>query len=173
MNSNILFQKFFRDRNIKSSTQKGYDSALRLYENFNNESIENLFIEARTEENERIPLKDRKIKKRLLNFEVICLTVIYRLIPQRHIFQKLRHFTCTLSLNYLIYHKLNIIKFMRLIIWTYLQNNIDEALQISSIDLKAVILYMSSSGTAMAETLSLSVEQFINGTKEYHQGGSL
>ena len=63
MNSNRLFEKFCKDRNIKSSTKKGYDSALKLYENFNNEKIEDLFVEARFEENERIPLKDRKIKK--------------------------------------------------------------------------------------------------------------
>lgn len=68
MKSNKLFQKFCRDRNIKSSTKKGYESALRLYEHFQEKSIEKLFNEARTEEKERIPLKDRKIKKRLLNF---------------------------------------------------------------------------------------------------------
>ena len=68
MYSNKLFEKFCRDRNIKLSTKKGYDSALKLYENFYNETIENLFAEARFEENERIPLKDRKIKKRLMEF---------------------------------------------------------------------------------------------------------
>lgn len=47
MYSNSLFQKFCRDRNIKSSTKKGYDSALKLYEKFQNESLENLFAEAR------------------------------------------------------------------------------------------------------------------------------
>ena len=41
------------------------------------------------------------------------------------------------------------------------------------IDLKAVILFMSSSGTAKAETLSLTVRQFIDGTAEYHNGGPL
>ena len=64
MNSNKLFEKFCKDRNIKLSTRKGYDSALRLYEDFNSKSIKKLFVEARKEENERIPLKDRKIKKR-------------------------------------------------------------------------------------------------------------
>lgn len=65
---NDLFEKFCKDRNIKSSTQKGYESALKCYEEFHNESIQNLFDEARVEENERIPLKDRKIKKRLTDF---------------------------------------------------------------------------------------------------------
>ena len=49
MNSIKLFQKFCRDRNIKSSTRKGYDSALKLYEDFNGKTIEELFTEARFE----------------------------------------------------------------------------------------------------------------------------
>ena len=53
MYSNDLFQKFCRDRNIKQSTKKGYDSALRLYEDFQGESIEKLFKEARNEENKK------------------------------------------------------------------------------------------------------------------------
>ena len=32
---------------------------------------------------------------------------------------------------------------------------------------------MSSSGTAKAETLSLTVRQFIDGTSEYHNGGTI
>lgn len=73
MNSNRLFQKFCKDRNIKSSTKNGYDSALKLYEDFNGKTIEELFTEARFEENERIPLKDRKIKKRLIDFRTYLL----------------------------------------------------------------------------------------------------
>ena len=53
------------------------------------------------------------------------------------------------------------------------REHIREALLISPIDLKAVILFMSSSGTAKAETLSLTVEHFIQGTQEYHHGGSI
>ena len=53
------------------------------------------------------------------------------------------------------------------------REHIHESLLISSIDLKAVILFMSSSGTAKAETLSLTVEHFIQGTQEYHHGGSI
>ena len=35
--------------------------------------------------------------------------------------------------------------------------------------MKAIILFMSSSGTAKAETLSLTVNDFINATNEYHK----
>ena len=53
------------------------------------------------------------------------------------------------------------------------REHIEQALEIVPINLKALILFMSSSGTAKAETLSLTVEQFINGTQEYHNGGSI
>ena len=53
------------------------------------------------------------------------------------------------------------------------KEHISQAIEISTIDLKAVILFMSSSGTAKAETLSLTIEQFIKGTQEYHNGGSI
>ena len=53
------------------------------------------------------------------------------------------------------------------------KEHIAKALDVVSIDLKAIILFMSSSGTAKAETLSLTVEDFINATLEFHDGGSL
>ena len=53
------------------------------------------------------------------------------------------------------------------------REHIKQALEIVPINLKAIILFMSSSGTAKAETLSLTVEQFVNGTKEYHNRGSI
>lgn len=174
MNSNKLFEKFCKDRNIKLSTRKGYDSALRLYEDFNSKSIKKLFVEARKEENERIPLKDRKIKKRLLNFRSYLLNSNLSPNTSKTYFSKIKTFY--LHFEFELPH-LPQAKYDKIYETNYLdlptKKHIDEALQISSIDLKSVILYMSSSGTAMAETLSLSVEQFIDGTQEYHQGGSL
>ena len=37
MYSNSLFEKFCNDRNIKPNTKSGYESALKCYENFQNE----------------------------------------------------------------------------------------------------------------------------------------
>ena len=51
--------------------------------------------------------------------------------------------------------------------------HIDEVLSIVAIDLKAIILFMSSSGTAKAETLSLTVTHFVKATADYHDGGSI
>ena len=174
MNSIKLFQKFCRDRNIKSSTRKGYDSALKLYEDFNGKTIEELFTEARFEENERIPLKDRKIKKRLIDFRTYLLNSKLSPNTSKTYFSKVKTFY--LHFEFELPH-LPQAKYDKIYETNYLdlptREHIHEALLISPIDLKAVILFMSSSGTAKAETLSLTVEHFIQGTQEYHHGGSI
>ena len=174
MYSNNIFKKFCRDRNIKKSTKKGYDSALKLYEDFQEKSIEDLFAEARDEENKRIPLKDRKIKKRLIDFRSYLLNSNLSPNTSKTYFSKVKTFY--LHFEFELPH-LPQAKYEKIYETNYLdlptKEHIHEALLISSIDLKAVILFMSSSGTAKAETLSLTVEHFINATQEYHHGGSI
>ena len=174
MYSNNLFKKFCRDRNIKDSTKKGYDSAIRLYEDFSDKSIEELFHEARSEENERIPVKDRKIKKRLMDFRSYLLNSNLSPNTAKTYFSKVKTFY--LHFEFELPH-LPQAKYDKIYETNYLdlptRDHIHEALLISPIDLKAVILFMSSSGTAKAETLSLTVEHFIRGTQDYHQGGSI
>ena len=174
MYSNMLFQKFCRDRNIKSSTRKGYDSTLKLYEDFNGRTIEELFAEARFEENEGIPIKDRKIKKRLIDFRTYLLNSELSPNTSKTYFSKIKtfylHFEFELpNLPQAKYDKIYETNYLDL----PTREHIREALLISPIDLKAVILFMSSSGTAKAETLSLTVGHFIQGTQEYHNGGSI
>ena len=174
MYSKKLFEKFCRDRNIKSSTQKGYDSALKLYEDFNSKTIEDLFTEARFEETERIPLKDRKIKKRLIEFRSYLLNSNLSPNTSKTYLSKVKTFY--LHFEFELPH-LPQAKYDKIYETNYLdlptKEHIHEALMISPIDLKAVILFMSSSGTAKAETLSLTVEHFIQATQEYHHGGSI
>ena len=68
MYDNELFKKFCKERNIKKSTIGGYSIALKQYADFQDESIEYLIKEAYCDEKNKIPLKDRKLKQRLLNF---------------------------------------------------------------------------------------------------------
>lgn len=172
MYSNDLFERFCKDRNIKSSTRKGYESALKCYENFQKDSIENLFGEARAEENDGISVKDRRIKKRLIEFRSFLLNSGLSPNTSRTYFSKVKTFY--LHFEFEMPH-LPQAKYDKIYVSNYLdlptKEHIHEALQISSIDVKAVILFMSSSGTAKAETLSLTVKHFIEATQEYHHGG--
>ena len=74
MYNNKLFQKFCKERNIKDSTMKGYESALKKYVSFHRKSIDKLLKEAITDENKGILLKERRIKKRLLDYRSYLLS---------------------------------------------------------------------------------------------------
>ena len=173
MHSSKLFQKFCRDKHIKMSTRKGYKTALSKYADFNEKSIDFLITEAISEENDRVPLKDRKIKKRLVDFRSHLLNSDLSPNSVKTYFSKIksfyRHFE--VEIPYLPrpqYEKAYETCYFDL----PTKNHIAQALEISAIDLKAVILFMASSGTAKAETLSLTVKDFFDATGEYHEGGS-
>lgn len=174
MYSNDLFKNFCKERNIRPSTKKGYASALRLYETFNNNQIGNLLKEAQIEEIEKIPLKDRKIKKRLIGFRKFLLNGSLSPTTSKTYFSKVKTFY--------LHHEVELprlppVKYDKIYETNYLdlptRKHIREALEISDIGMKATILFMASSGTAKAETLSMTISQFIEATKEYHSKGSL
>lgn len=174
MNSKKLFEKFCKERNIRPSTKKGYISALKLYEDLNKKSIENLFKEARNEETRKVPLKDRKIKKRLVDFRTHLLTGNLSPNTSKVYFSKVKtfyqHFDFELPL-------LPPAKYDKSYQTNYLdlptKSHVRKAVEISPIKLKAIILFMASSGTAKAETLNLTVSQFIQATNDYHNGGDI
>jgi len=169
-----IFNKFCRERNVSGSTILGYWAAIRKYESFHNMSMESLINEALREENDNVPLKERKIKQRLLSYRTSLLDGELSQNTVKSYFTKIKTF----------YHHFEVelpylpeAKYHREYETNYLdlpsKEHIRKALDICTIDLQAVILFMSSSGTGKAETLSLTVNSFIAATKEYHKEGSL
>lgn len=174
MLTNRLFKRFCRERNIKESTASGYESALKHYLKFHKKNLDELMDEAKTDELEMVPLKDRRIKKRLLNYRSYLLKSKSSPNTVRTYFTKVKTFYIHFDIE--IPH-LPDAKYNKLYETNYLDlpthEHIRKACDSVPVDLKAIILFMSSSGTAKAETLSLTVNQFINGTSSYHNGGSL
>lgn len=166
MNSK-LFEKFSKDRNIKKSTKKGYESALKQYINFHGENIEYLIKEAQNEEDKKILLKNRQIKKRLVDFRSYLLNSNYSHNTVKTFYL---HFEIELpNFPNVKYEK----DYQRNYLDLPTKKDIKSALDISTVDLRSIILFMSSSGTAKAETLNLTVKDFITATAKYHNGGSL
>ena len=169
-----LFLKFCQERNIKKSTRTGYESALSRYSDFHNMSLEDLISEAVDEENSLVPLKKRKIKKRLLDFRSYLFNGSLSPNTSRTYFSKVQtfymHFEVEIPhIPQAKYDKIYETNYMDL----PTKEHIREAVEVSSIEMKAIILFMASSGCAKAETLSLTVGDFIEATSEYHNGGSI
>ena len=174
MFNNELFIKFCKDRNIKESTRQGYISTLLRYTNLHNCTIEELIAEAEEDELNRIPLKERRIKHRLLDYRTFLLESDLSSNTVKTYFSKLKTFYIHFEIEI---PYLPDVKYNKQYVTNYLdlptKQHIQDALDISPLSIKALILFMSSSGTAKAETLSLTVEDFINGTKEYHHNTGL
>ena len=174
MYSNKIFDKFCKERNIKNSTIKGYETAIVKYSEYCKKDIEELIKEAIKDENERIPLKERKLKKRLLNYRSYLLNSDMSTNTIKTYLSRLKTFYIHFEIEI---PNLPDAKYKKNYETNYLdlptRENIRQALDLVNIDMKAIILFMSSSGTAKAETLSLTIQQFIDATKEYHNGVSI
>ncbi len=173
MVSKDLFEVFCSNRNIKSSTIKSYRSAILKYESFHKMAMEDLIDDAIRDEESMVPLKNRNIKRRLLDFRAFLLDSDLSINTVRTYFSRVktfyRHFE--IELPYLD------IKFDNDYLSSYLdlptKKDIMEVCSISRLSFKAVVLFISSSGCAKAETLSLAVGDFVRATDDYHSGGSI
>ena len=130
--------------------------------------------EAIVEEDEGISLKNRKIKSRLLDFRSFLLDSGLAISTVRTYFSRIksfyRHFE--IELPYL-----NDIKFDEEYLSSYYdlpaRGDIKKVCSISSNAFRALVLFISSSGCAKAETLSLTVGDFVKASDDYHDGGSI
>ena len=174
MMSEELLKRFCSNRNIKYSTLKSYRSAIAKYEFFHDMAMGSLMDEAIVEEDEGISLKNRKIKSRLLDFRSFLLDSGLAISTVRTYFSRIktfyRHFE--IELPYL-----NDIKFDEEYLSSYYdlptRGDIRKVCSISSNAFRALVLFISSSGCAKAETLSLTVGDFVKASDEYHDGGSI
>jgi len=167
-----LIKQYSSDKNIKASTMEGYTSAIKKYEKFHAKSIEDLLDEAKGEEN--LPLNKRKIKKYLIDFRKYLINSSLSNRSAKTYFSKIKAFYR--------FHDIEIpdignIKYNREYQTNYkdlpTREHIKKAVEISEVGLQAMILFMASSGTAKAETLSLTVENFIKATGDYHDNDSI
>ena len=174
MMSEELLKRFCSNRNIKYSTLKSYRSAIAKYEFFQDMDMGSLMDEAIVEEDEGISLKNRKIKSRLLDFRSFLLDSGLAISTVRTYFSRIktfyRHFE--IELPYL-----NDIKFDGEYLSSYYdlpaRGDIRKVCSISSNAFRALVLFISSSGCAKAETLSLTVGDFVKASDDYHDGGSI
>lgn len=173
MINEIFIKKLCDERNIRQNTIQGYYSSLNKYSEFSEHSLEYLLNEALIEEKQEIPLKNRTIRKRLIDFRKYLINSELSINTSKTYFAKVlvfyKHFEVELP-------NLPEVQLKKEYESGYqdlpTKEDITKALEISNPLMKAIILFMSSSGTAKAETLSLTVNDFINATKDYHKNGN-
>ena len=171
-----ILEEIHHAKSHSKSSKKIYKNAVKQYCKYNKLSLSELIKEADEEEEAGIRWKNRKLKKRLIDFrqELIqnykkntiqsyfnAIRSIYHYFEiEIHDLPALNKKNITISepINYVDLPTKEIIK---------------KALKIADNRMKAIILFMSSSGCAKRETLNLTIQDFIDATKEYHNSNNI
>lgn len=165
-------KQVFTERNVQEHTQKGYIASVHHWFNCNTqyENIKSNVDAYMVEEDDRVPMRDRTIKKDLLNFREYLLNCDTITTDKSFgsYFSKLgaifRHFGLEIpTLPPVKMQKAYVSNFEEL----PTHEMICTACNQSPLVLQAIILFMSSSGSAKAETLSITVGMFLNGCTDY------
>ena len=169
MNDDEILYEFQHKRRLKNATMKGYKDTVRIYTTFTDLTLEELLDEARNEEKDRIPWIDRTLKRRLEDFRTYLYDTYAKKTAKIH-FGRIK----TIYLHYYIeIHKLPEIQsedneapitFKDLPTKEILR----KALNISEPMIRALILFMVSTGCAKKETRHVTIQDFIDATSEYH-----
>lgn len=158
------------------SAKKIYKNAVKQYCKQQQSTLAELIKEADDEEEQRIRWRDRKLKQRLLNFRQ-HLIENYKKNTVQNYFNSIRAIYKYFEIEIGELPPLNTknINTPEPINYADLPTKeiIKKALKIADNRMKAIILFMSSSGCAKRETLNLTVQDFINATKEYHNSNDI
>ena len=167
---------FIKVRNLSNRTVYGYKNSIKLYTDFNEMSLSALLKEAENDEENGIRWKNRKLKERLLDFRLF-LQEKYLITTVKVHFQRIltiyRHFEIEIfqlpPINLKNTNNLEPVMFEDL----PTKEIIKDAVEIANPIMKAIILFISSSGCARQETLNITIQDFIDATSEYHDSNDI
>lgn len=165
-----MLDKMAKERNIRDSSAKGYMSTIKMYTEFNQMQLYELIDEALKEQDAHIPLRESKLKQRLLDYRNYLMNIpdMSSKTVKTYFSRMLtvyRHFECEIPI-------IPMAQYNHEYVTTYSDlptlDHLRQALEISPVDLRAAICFQASSGSAKAETLQITVRQFFQGVQEYH-----
>lgn len=166
-----ILEDLVLSRNLAERTERLYRDMIEKYTRFYKTPLAVLLKEAEDEEDQKISWKKRKLRKRLLEFRQYLYSN-YMLSTAKMNFSKIltiyRHYEIELYKLPPISAKQaeeSCIQFKDLPDKEIIQ----KALGLANPMHRAIILFMSSSGCAAAETLSLRISDLLESVSEYHK----
>lgn len=171
-----IMDKFYLERKINQRTKYGYKNSFQLYVQYTGMHLYDLLMEADLEEENGIRWKKRKLKEKLIGFRG-WLQERYKYSTLKVLFNRIKTFYTHYEIEIGFIPQLNQKGVIKSEPITYddipNQEMLNECVKHASPLMKALILFMTSSGCARRETLNLTIYDFIEATNEYHHGGSI
>lgn len=174
-----LINYFSKTRKLQKSTYLSYKTYIKQYTEFNQKTMIELLQEAEDEEEQGIRWKHRTLRKRLIEFRAY-LYENYAYSTAKSRFSKLLAFYKHFEIEIHQLPKISTINADK----THMgfkdlpdKDIIKKALKVANPVMRAIILFMSSSGSARAETRNLTIQDFIDATNNkyisYHQSDNI
>ena len=175
-NDKELLTDFAKSRNLKQTTINVYKSYIKTYTQYQQKSLVDLIQEAEKEEEQGIRWKNRTLKKRLMNYRSYIYEN-YLVGSARIMFSKIltiyKHYD--IEIHQLPNYSMKNVNQNKPITFKDLPDHeiIKKALDISNTRMRAIILFISSSGCSRIETLNFTIQNYIDATKQYHQENNI
>lgn len=165
-----LFQSFCKERNLSPGSVKVYHQALKKYTSFNGMTLQQLLDDAIEDEKQHV-WRERKLLNRLIDFRNYLIEQGY---AKEYIQTTVRRVK-TFYINYFVeIHSLpraNIMANTEIKIPT--REDLKTAVDMSKPLMKALILFLISTGLSKIDCLNLTIKDFITATKEYHTSNDI
>lgn len=169
-------QEYIQTRGLKKNTYLSVKRVMNHYSNFQKLSIHELILEADLEEEQRIRWKNRKLKHRLINY----MNHLRKTMTINSVKTHLKIVKAFYTHHEIEIHKLPVLNKKNALVTepiTYAdlpdKEIIKKAVEMSKPVMKALILFLSSSGLSKVDALNLTIHQFIESTYHYHHQSDL
>lgn len=166
-----LFIDFCRERNLSPGSVDVYRHALKKYVTYNNMTLQELLDEADQEEEQRIRWKQRTLKHHLIDFRNHLINEGYAKETISGIMRRV--------LTFYRHHEIEIHHLPRVNIQSVVEirlptrDDLQAAIDSSKPLMKAIILFLASSGMSKVDMLKLTIDDFITATGPYHNTNNI
>ena len=172
----MILEQFFSERNSSTSTQTTYTRSCRYYETLTGHTIQECLDIADDEEYNNIRWKNTQTRKWILSYREWLYSKYNVSTAQLYLTAILtvyRHFEITIPP--LPYFSKKGLKHSTPINYDDLPDRelLREVLQGVSPLVRALILFMSSSGISRIDVLNLTIQDYLDATKDYHNSDSV
>ena len=166
-----LFNNFCKERNLSTGSIKVYQHALGKYVDFNGMTLKELIMEADQEEEARIRWKLRTLKHRLIDFRNYLIEYGYAKETINTMMKRVMTFYRHYEIE--IHHlpRVNIQSTVEIRLPT--REDLQIAVESSKPLMKALILFLASSGMSKVDALKLTIDDFITATGPYHNTNNI
>ena len=166
-----ILERFYHERNSSPSTRTTYNRSVRYYEKLTGHTIEECLSICETEELDNISWRNSQTRQWILAYREWCYDNYNVSTAQLYltaIITIYRHFEYTIPP--LPYYSTKHSKRTPPINYNDLPDRqiLSECLQVASPLIRAIILFMSSSGMSRIDLLNLTIDDYLQATSDYH-----